>query len=428
MNSRTLLILLLLGTLFLGTSIAPVTAQDSPIDGVGSSAFQPPNIGTATTPPSLSPKQTPAPQPKSAGNLSPTAIARQPVNSAPLSSLPSQLPRSHGQEYRTYDITPYTSRVEGVDNPQQAVIDWILRETGRDIWFLGPAAFLNADRQQLRVYHTPEVQAVVRQTLDRFLATRGQSYVMSMRLVTVGSPNWRAKALSMLKAVNVETPGIEAWMVSKENAAVLLGDLKKRADCQEHNSPNVVIHNGQYHTVSRRQPRSFVRSVRPRADSYTGYDLDMGQFNEGYSLELSPLFSVDGKTIDGVLKCSVDQVERFVNIPIDVPVISGGRQRVQVQVPQVVSWRLHERFRWPVDQVLLLSCGVVAMPGPERKNALDTPLTNPFGIRFPLGKTPGRADALLLIECKGKGDELLIDAQRTANRGRSTTGTGLLQR
>ena len=48
-----------------------------------------------------------------------------------------------------------------------------------------------------------------------------------------------------------------------------------------------------------------------------------------------------------------------------VPSLAGGLQRVEIQVPQIVSWRLHERFRWPTNQVLLLSCGVVATPPSE---------------------------------------------------------------
>jgi hypothetical protein len=67
---------------------------------------------------------------------------------------------------------------------------------------------------------------------------------------------------------------------------------------------------------------------------------------------------------------------------------------VQFQVPQFVSWRLHERFRWPSDQVLLLSCGVVASPTGDA--ATPIPL---------LGNLSGnsRSDALLMIEHKGAG-------------------------
>ncbi|MBA3484516.1 MAG: hypothetical protein H0T51_22155, partial [Pirellulales bacterium] len=40
------------------------------------------------------------------------------------------LPNDHGQVWREYDITPYTIRVESTEHPEQAIVDWILRETG----------------------------------------------------------------------------------------------------------------------------------------------------------------------------------------------------------------------------------------------------------------------------------------------------------
>jgi hypothetical protein len=71
--------------------------------------------------------------------------------------------------------------------------------------------------------------------------------------------------------------------------------------------------------------------------------------------------------------------------------VGGQSQRVQIQVPQVASWRLSERFRWPSKEVLLLSCGVVATPAPATTGMLS--------VLAPLGVISGnRADALLLIE------------------------------
>jgi hypothetical protein len=59
-------------------------------------------------------------------------------------------------------------------------------------------------------------------------------------------------------------------------------------------------------------------------------------------------------------------------------------------VPQVVSWRLSERFRWPASEVLLVSCGVVASPAPGAGGA--------WSMLAPLGVSGSRADALLMIE------------------------------
>ena len=68
-------------------------------------------------------------------------------------------------------------------------------------------------------------------------------------------------------------------------------------------------------------------------------------------------------------------------------------QRAECQVPQMTMVQLHERFHWPTDQVLLLSMGVVATPGPQKPNMLTDML--------PLPDSAPRADALLFIESKG---------------------------
>lgn len=301
------------------------------------------------------------------------------------------LPNEHGQVWREYDLSPYTSLVKDTDRPQQAVIDWILRETGTDVWFSEPLGILSASPTTLRVYHTPAMQQVVRDTVERFVHTDGQNQSLGLRLLTVSSPNWRARAVTLMKPIEVKSPGVEGWVLSRENAAVLYEELKARADFREHSAPRVEIANGQSETLARTQPVRYQRGVQPRSDGL-GYELIPGQIDEGYSLQISPLLSLDGTAVEVAISCQVDQVEKLVPIAIDVPVVGQG-QRVQIQVPQLASWRLNERLRWPADQVLLLSCGVVANPAADAGG--------PLSLISPFGASKSRADALLLIEHRG---------------------------
>jgi hypothetical protein len=335
-----------------------------------------------------------------------------PAPSAPITSVSrgdGVLPHEHGQKWLEYDISPYTSRVTSTARPEQAIVDWILRETGTEVWFSEPVGLLSASRDKLLVYHTPEMQELIREIVDRFVNSRAESHAFALRLVTIGNPNWRSKALPLMRSVTVQSPGVDAWLLSKENAALLIAEVRKRTDFREHNSPNLVIHNGQSQTISRTRPRNYVRSVQLRDGALPGYEMEMGQIQEGYSLQISPLMSLDEQTVDAVIRCHIDQVEKLLPITIDVPGLGVQRQSVQVQVPQMVSWRLHERFRWPAEQVLLLSCGVVATPSAERANPLALP-----GL---LSATPGRADALLFIESNGKASQALVDPQQTADQG-----------
>ena len=65
-------------------------------------------------------------------------------------------------------------------------------------------------------------------------------------------------AISLLQPVDLKTPGVDAWLVSKENAAVLLGQLRKRTDFRENSSPNLVVQNGQTQTIGRTVPRAAI--------------------------------------------------------------------------------------------------------------------------------------------------------------------------
>ena len=65
------------------------------------------------------------------------------------------LPNKQGQLWHSYDISPYTSRITSTTEPQQAIVEWILRQTGYAAWHTEPLAVLSATKNRLRVYHTP---------------------------------------------------------------------------------------------------------------------------------------------------------------------------------------------------------------------------------------------------------------------------------
>ena len=92
------------------------------------------------------------------------------------------------------------------------------------------------------------------------------------------------------------------------------------------------------------------------------------------------------------MKLRLNQIEKMLPVKLDLPTPVAPNQRVQVEVPQITMANLHERFRWPTDQVLLLSMGVVATPGPSK----DNPITDAMTDAVPMLKTPPRADALLV--------------------------------
>ncbi len=303
----------------------------------------------------------------------------------------SALPNTAGQVWREYDIQPYTSQITNNSQPQQAVIDWILRQTGKEMWFHEPFGILSATRDKVIVYHTPEIHNEIRAILDRLVSNRGASQMLEVHLVTVGNPNWRENTYAALQPIDVQSPGVEGWMISKENAAVLMNQLTRRADFQDHGGGRIAHHDGQDLLMENRWHRQFVRSLRWTPGQGSGYQPQLTQINEGYSLTINSLTSLDGKAVEVFIKCDIDQVEKFNQVAIRAPNATAGFDRVNLQIPEVISYRIQERVRWPLDQVLLLSCGVMARPTEDN--------VKPFGGL--LDQRAGRGDALLFIEFRG---------------------------
>ncbi len=311
------------------------------------------------------------------------------------------LPTDAGQYWEEYDLRPYTRELSKVDRPQQAVIDWILRETGTDPWFTDPFGFVNADREKLRVYHNQQMHQVVRDVYERFVNGTTSPQLYGLRLMAVGNPNWRTRAHQLMRSVQSQSPGVQAFLISKENSALLLAMLRGRTDFQELSAVDMVVHNGQSQVLEQIRGRNFIEDYKTTPGAWPPYMPSTGEIKEGYRLQLSPLLSVDRQTVDLVVKCNIDQVERLANVNLDLPLQTGQSYTGQINVPQVASWRLHERFRWPADEVLVLSCGVVAAPMGSPSNSLLGQGTSLLGLDRILPGGGDRADALLVIEYRG---------------------------
>ena len=71
-------------------------------------------------------------------------------------------------------------------------------------------------QRTLRVYHTPQIQAVVGEMVDRFVNSEAESHAFGLRVLTVGSPNWRSKAHPVLHPVPAQSQGVQAWLLPRK--------------------------------------------------------------------------------------------------------------------------------------------------------------------------------------------------------------------
>ncbi len=348
----------------------------------------------ASTPTFVSPASAGPAGAASPAKASADASPRQPVTR--VTSGNGSLPNEGGQLYREYDISPYTARITTTKRPEQAIVDWILRETGYETWHSDPLAILSAGPRTLRVYHTPQVQSAVGEIVDRFNSTDSEAQAFSLRVITVDSPNWRVRVQRLLSPVPVQTPGAQAWLLEKEAAAVLLTELRRRSDYREHNSPQLLVNHGQPTVVSATRGRNYIRDVKIRADAWPGFEPETAIVDEGFTLEFTPLLSLDGKTVDAAIRCDIDQVERMVPVTLNVPTSVAPRQSTKIEVPQMVHVRFHERFRWQADRILVVGMGIVPVPVPSDPKSIVP------GLPLPITSGPPRADLLLLVESRGK--------------------------
>ena len=76
----------------------------------------------------------------------------------------------------------------------------------------------------------------------------------------------------------------------------------------------------------------------------------------------------------------------------------------------MITWQMAERFKWPTDHVLILSCGVIA---PPVVNAQSTLLTGGAGGLFGINRilpdlSFQKQDAILVVEYRGSASTQLV--------------------
>jgi hypothetical protein len=277
----------------------------------------------------------------------------------------AQLPADAGQVYRTYDIAPFVK--QNGPGSQRHVVDWVLQDTGYASWHGDVVASLSADGSQLKCYHTPEMQTRVGEIAARFTGDVAAPHRFSIRVLGVGSPSWRNDARALLEPIAAATPGVQAWIMAREEAAVLVGMLRGRGDCQELPTGPVLAGNGLPAVLAGGRKRPYVQSVVPRPDAPPGWQTLAASCDEGMTIDVQPLLSRDGTVIEAVLRCRIDQIERMAPVAVTAP--TPDRQRVQVEVPQMSAVRVGERFRWPANQVLVVGLGLVPWPVPGQNAA-----------------------------------------------------------
>jgi hypothetical protein len=171
----------------------------------------------------------------------------------------------------------------------------------------------------------------------------------------------------MMRQIPAATPGVQAWIMSREEAAILVGRLRSRGDCEELPTGTVLAANGIPAVLAGGRKLPYVQDVVPPGEAGPGWQPLPSSCDEGMSIDVQPLISADGTAVEAVVRCRIDQVERMAPVTMKIP--AAAQKPVQIEVPQVSAVRIGERFRWPTTSTLVIGLGLVPWPVPGQNKA-----------------------------------------------------------
>ena len=275
-----------------------------------------------------------------------------------------QIPTDAGQVWKVYDLAPFVTAA-GPDS-ERHVVDWILEETGYPAWHGTSPASLSAGDGKLSCFHNPEMQARVAAIVDRFVTEADTPHRYQIRVLGFDGPGWRAAARPALTPIPTATAGVQAWILPREAAAVLVGQLRARNDVMELPVGPVLAANGVPASLAGGRRQAYVQdyAVQPTPP---GWQPLQAACDEGISIDVQPLLAADGSGVEAAFRCRIDQIERMAQATLPAP---AGGPPVSVQVPQMAAMRIGERFRWPAGHTLLVGLGLVPWPAPAQNGVV----------------------------------------------------------
>lgn len=289
-------------------------------------------------------------------------------------SLEFELPKSDGQFWAMYDVAAYSERFSNLASPQNAIVDWIMFDAGDDFWRREPFCAFSASRDRLYVYHNESVQRYVSNVVDRFLDPTRRNVSFSIRVVAVKTPDWRSRVASRLTPLRPIVVGNGAdpqgWLVEKSELDKVYAEVRKRSDFVLLNSARGVVPNAETFGLASVAPkRELTRDVRLDSSAPAGYVSDVAAVDEGFRFEATPLLSVNGETVETLVRYRATVVEKTSTFGMRVPTSTAPRQRLEVERPSIVACDVRTKLAFPRTKGAILDLGAVPMILPKTAEA-----------------------------------------------------------
>lgn len=280
-------------------------------------------------------------------------------------SAPAQIPTDAGQVWKVYDLSPFVAAT-GPDS-ERHVVEWILEETGYPAWHGASPASLSAGDGKLSCFHDPDMQARIAAIVDRFVEEADTPHRYQIRVLGFDGPGWRAAARPALTPIPTATAGVQAWILPREAAAVLVGRLRARNDVTELPTGPVLAANGVPASLAGGRRQAYVQDYVLQPAAPPGWQPLRATCDEGISIDVQPLLESESAAVEAAFRCRIDQIERMAEATLPNP---AGGPPVGVQVPQMAAMRIGERFRWPAGHTLLVGLGLVPWPAPAQNGVV----------------------------------------------------------
>jgi hypothetical protein len=309
---------------------------------------------------------------------------------APDAGLLAALRSEHGFQFKSWDISPYTSIPTNVQAPpEKAIIDWILLRTGVSEWHGDHVTILSANRNRLYAYNSPEVIKQVGEIVERFVQATGDTLKVQVQFIAAVDPRWRYTVYPRLTHVGGGPQGQQIWTMDSRDAALVLTQMQIQQGFRQLFKDNLGLINGQTLLVQVKEPRTFVGGLQQAASGGVSFQPRPDTILEAITLKISPLLNFDGNAVDAKIDLSVNTVRMLHRTKVIAP-REIGPVETSIDVPDATQTHLEQTVRnWRLGQSLIISCGV--HPGILDKK------TGLFNLPIP-GTYPTATEVLVFLD------------------------------
>lgn len=263
-----------------------------------------------------------------------------------------------GFQWRTYKIGDYTRQARNQDNPQKALIEWIMKRTGAGEWHGEKIAALAASPNLLRAYNSPAVLKQVDEIVERFTNSVADVLSVHVQFIAAVDTRWRYSVLSRLTPVGSGPQGQQIWTLKTADAAIVLSTMQLQQGFRKLAEQRVEMINGQTLVVKTKETRTFTGGLMRDSAPGLGFQPRPDKLDESIILKMSPLLNFDGDALDAMLDLTATTIRQFHRTKIIAP-REIGPSETAVDVPEATETHLDQTLKnWRLGQTLLISAGI----------------------------------------------------------------------